>query len=193
MTINEKRINEGLKEEAKETLEEISEEAKEMTPDEILTEYISNLELLQAKEEKETQLTQNFQRLQADFENFRKRTIKEKEELRSIAAKNIIEDMLPVLDNLHRALDAGGQKGDLEQFIEGVQMIYAQFWGVLEKHGLEYIDCVGSEFDPEIHQAVMQQEISDGEDNKILDEIQKGYLLNGKLIRPSMVCVSKRD
>ena len=111
----------------------------------------------------------------------------------SQAAKNIIKDILPVLDNLHRALDAGRQKGDLDKFIEGIDMIYTQFWDVLQGKGVEYIDCKGKEFDPEIHQAVMQEEVAGEEDNIILDEVQRGYLLNGKLIRPSMVSVSKKS
>ena len=147
---------------------------------------------LKAQEE-HFQLQQQFLRLQADFENLRKRTLREKEELSSQASKNIITDILPVLDNLHRALEAGKQKGDLDKFIEGIDMIYSQFWSVLQGKGLEYIDCKGKEFDPEIHQAVMQKEVTDEEDNIILDEIQRGYLLNGKLIKPSMVLVSKKS
>ena len=152
-----------------------------------------NNDELKEMEQEEAQIQQQFLRLQADFENFRKRTSKEKEELSSQAGKNIITDMLPVLDNLHRALEAGKQKGDLDKFIEGVDMIYSQLWSVLQGKGLEYIDCKGKEFDPEIHQAVMQEEVAEGEDNIVLDEIQRGYLLNGKLIRPSMVLVSKKS
>ena len=147
----------------------------------------------EAVQEGHSQLQQQLLRLQADFENFRKRTLREKEELSSQAGKNVITDMIPVLDNLYRALEAGKQKGDLDKFIEGIDMIYSQFWNVLQDKGLEYIDCKGKEFDPEIHQAVMQKEVEDGEDNIVLDEIQRGYLLSGKLIRPSMVLVSKKS
>ena len=139
------------------------------------------------------QLQQQLLRLQADFENFRKRTLREKAELSSQAGKSMIIDILPVFDNLYRALEAGKQKGDIDKFIEGVDMIYSQFWDILQSKGVEYIDCKGKEFDPELHQAVMQQETKDEQDNIVLDEVQKGYLLNGKLIRPSMVLVSKKS
>jgi len=144
-------------------------------------------------QEEHSQIQQQLLRLQADFENFRKRTLREREELSTQAGKSVITDMLPVLDNLHRALEAGKQKGDLDKFIEGIEMIYSQFWDVLQGKGVEYIECKGREFDPEIHQAVMQTEVPGGEDNIVLDEIQRGYVLNGKVIRPSMVSVSKKS
>lgn len=172
---------------------ETNEEIKEMTKEELFLEYIKLQEQLKNREESEKQLQQQFIRLQADFENFRKRTLKEKSELSSQASKNIIKDMLPVLDNLHRALEAGKQKGELDKFIEGVEMIYSQFWDVLQSKGVECIDCKGKEFDPEIHEAVMHKEVEGEKDNIVLDEIQKGYLLDGKLIRPSLVSVSKKS
>jgi len=175
-----------------ENLGNTNEDIKEMSNEELFLEYTKTQELLKEKEESEKQIQAQFQRLQADFENFRKRTIKEKEDMRSLAARGIMEDLLPVLDNIHRALEAGKQKGDLENFIQGIEMINSQFWDVLQSKGLECIDCKGKEFDPEIHQAVMQKEVTDSEDNIVLDEVQKGYLLNGKMIRPSMVSVSKK-
>ena len=190
--INEDNLNDVENQETETEDQGISEDLKEMSKEELFLEYINNQELLKAKEEAEKQLQQQFQRLQADYDNFRKRNLKEKEDLRTMAAKGIIEDLLPVLDNINRALEAGKQKGDLEKFIQGVEMIYSQFWDVLESKGLECIDCKDKEFNPEIHQAVMQREVKDIEDNIVLDEVQKGYLLNGKLIRPSMVAVSKK-
>ncbi len=175
-----------------ENLENNPENLKEMSTEDLFLELTKAQEALKEKEESEKQTQQQFQRLQADFENFRKRTLKEKEDLRAMAAKSVIEDLLPVLDNMHRALEAGKQKGDLERFIQGVEMIYSQFWDALESKGLECIDCKGKEFNPELHQAVMQKEVTDIEDNIVLDEVQKGYLLNGRLIRPSMVSVSKK-
>lgn len=150
-------------------------------------------EALKAKEEENKNALQQFQRLQADFENFRKRTIKEKDELRERAAQCIIEDALPVLDNFQRAIDSGKQQGNVQNFIQGVEMIYSQFLNILKDNGLELIDCLGKEFNPEVHQAVSQMEIEDGEDNIVLEEIQRGYLLKGKLLRPSMVIVSKKS
>jgi len=110
-----------------------------------------------------------------------------------MAAREIIEDILPVLDNIIRAVEAGKQKGDLESFLQGIQMINEQLWGALQKHGLRPVDCLGKEFDPEVHQAVAQCETHDEQDNMVLEEIRRGYYLNDKLIRPSMVKVSKNS
>ena len=165
---------------------------KELSYEELFLEFKNiNGELDKTREENEF-LAKQYQRLQADFENFRKRTLKEKEELRQLGTKKIIENLLPVMDNFQRALEAGRQKGDLEKFLQGVQMIYTQVQEVLENSGLKPIECLGMEFNPELHQAVMKCEVEEEEDNIVLEEIQKGYLLNEKLIRPSMVKVSSR-
>ena len=125
-------------------------------------------------------------RLQADFENFRRRTGKEKEELSAIVTQQLLKDMLPLLDNFERALTADN---DGDSFKTGVEMIYKQFATVLKEHGLEYIDVSEAKFDPNYHQAVMRVQDPEKEDDTIAAELQKGYMVKGKVIRPSMVQV----
>lgn len=126
-------------------------------------------------------------RLQADFENFRRRTSKEKEELSAVIKQEILKDMLPLLDNFERAMAA--ETKDAEAFQKGVDMIYTQLQEVMKKNGLEPIETEGQKFDPNFHQAVMRVQNDDLEDDDIAQELQKGYMVEGRVIRPSMVQV----
>lgn len=125
-------------------------------------------------------------RLQADFENFRRRTRQEKEDLSAVVTQSILKDLLPMLDNFERALSA--ENKDVEGFHTGVDMIYKQLAAVLKDHGLEVI-ATDAKFDPNFHQAVMRVQDPDKEDDTIAAELQKGYMVKGKVIRPSMVQV----
>ena len=126
-------------------------------------------------------------RLQADFENFRRRTRQEKEELAAVVTQNLLKDMLPFLDNFERALAAeGSDEGGLRA---GVEMMYKQMVEALKKEGLEYIETKDKPFDPNFHQAVMRVEDAEKEDGTIVAELQKGYMVKGRVIRPSMVQV----
>ena len=150
-------------------------------------------ELTLAKEEIEglkTQVQEKEERalrLQADFENFRRRAAKEKEELSAVVTQGILKDMLPLLDNFERAMAAEAK--DIDSFKQGVEMIFKQFGEVLVKNGLEHIEVEGQKFDPNFHQAVMRVENPDLEDETIAQELQKGYMVKGRVIRPSMVQV----
>ena len=126
-------------------------------------------------------------RLQADFENFRRRTAKEKEELSAVVTQGILKDMLPLLDNFERAMAAEAKDG--EAFQKGVEMIFTQFGEGLKKNGLEKIETEGQKFDPNFHQAVMRVQNEELEDDDIAQELQKGYMVKGRVIRPSMVQV----
>ena len=126
-------------------------------------------------------------RLQADFENFRRRTSKEKEELAAVVTQGLLKDMLPLLDNFERAMAAEAKDG--EAFQKGVEMIFTQFTEILKKNGLEHIEVEGQKFDPNFHQAVMRVQNADMEDDDIAQELQKGYMVKGRVIRPSMVQV----
>ena len=137
-------------------------------------------EELKAKEERVL-------RLQADFENFRRRTAKEREELSAFVTQEFLKDMLPLLDNFDRAMAADSK--DPENFRKGVEMIAGQFREALKKHGLEPIETEGKMFDPNFHQAVMRVEDPEREDESIARELQKGYMAKGRVIRPSMVQV----
>ncbi len=126
-------------------------------------------------------------RLQADFENFRRRTRQEKEELSAVVTQTLLTDMLPLLDNFERAIAA--ETTDMDSFQKGIDMIYKQFKASLEKNGLEAIDTADAKFDPNFHQAVMRVQNPEKEDDTIAAELQKGYMVKGRVIRPSMVQV----
>lgn len=130
-----------------------------------------------------------YQRLRADFENYRKRTQKEKDGFGLEAQIELLEKILPILDNFERALDnAEGENGD---FGEGVGLIYKQLMNTLQQHGLEIIESEGQPFDHKYHEAIMQVEDADSESGIVVEELQKGYLFKDKLIRPAMVKVAE--
>jgi len=129
-------------------------------------------------------------RLQADFENFRRRTRQEKEDLWKYAAEQLVVALLPVLDNFERALEAGGKS--VEDFKAGIEMIYRQFQDVLRAEGLSPIPAVGERFDPARHEAVMREESVDYPENVVLAELRRGYCLKDKVIRPVLVKVAKK-
>lgn len=175
------QINEAetQQEEVKPVAEEAVEESAETQE-----QAVDETEKLKAEiEEKKNQ----YLRLQADFENFRRRTRQEKEELGNVVTQTILKDMLPLLDNFERALASDNK--DSEGFHKGVEMIYNQFAEALKKNGLEYIDTEGKKFDPNFHQAVMRVQNPDLEDETIAAELQKGYIVKGRVVRPSMVQV----
>lgn len=130
---------------------------------------------------------ERMKRLQADFENFRRRTRQEKEELSNMVVQDFIKDLLPMIDNFDRAMAA--EATDAAQFQQGVEMIYKQLDEVLKGKGLEKIETAEAKFDPNFHQAVMRVENPDLEDDTIAMELQKGYMVKGKVIRPAMVQV----
>lgn len=134
---------------------------------------------------------QRLARLQADFDNYRKRTMREKEDLLKFAAEKLIGQILPVLDNFERALAAPA--GDEGAFRSGVEMIYRQLLDILTREGLEPLQCVGQPFDPSRHEAVLRQPAGEQPENTVLAELQKGYTLHGKVIRPAMVCVACQE
>ena len=130
---------------------------------------------------------ERMKRLQADFENFRRRTRQEKEELSNMVVQDFIKELLPMLDNFDRAMAA--EATDAAKFQQGVEMIYNQLTEILKNKGMEMIDTKDAKFDPNFHQAVMRVENPDLEDEAIAMELQKGYMVKGKVIRPSMVQV----
>jgi molecular chaperone GrpE len=127
-------------------------------------------------------------RLQADFDNFRRRTRQEKEEMSQVVANAIITPLLPVLDNFDRALAAGPNQ-DVSQLLAGVELVYRQFTQILEGLGVKPIIAVGAQFDPAQHEAVMRVEDAGQPDGLVVAELQKGYVSHTKILRPSMVKV----
>ena len=134
-------------------------------------------------------------RLQADFDNFRKRTAREKTELASTVEQAFLKDLLPLLDNLSRATDAvdDGENADVESLKKGIEMIRQETVAAMGKHGLEPIETEGKIFDPNFHQAVMRISDPDKEEGSIAAELQRGYIARGKVIRPSMVQVVSNE
>ena len=129
-------------------------------------------------------------RLQADFDNFRKRAAKEKTELAAVIEQSFLKDLLPLLDNLERASSAAeGENSDVETLRKGIEMIKTETVNALTKHGLEPIDTKDKMFDPNFHQAVGAVQDETKEDGAIFAEFQRGYIARGKVIRPSMVQV----
>lgn len=139
--------------------------------------------LAAALQEKDNRL----KRLQADFENFRRRTSKEREEIGNVVTQELLKSLLPVVDNFDRAMATEQQDG--EAFQKGVEMIYTQLGETLKNAGLEHIEVEGQPFNPNFHQAVMRVQNPDLDDDTIAQELQKGYMVKGKVIRPSMVQV----
>ncbi|CAM4310821.1 nucleotide exchange factor GrpE [Paenibacillus alkaliterrae] len=133
---------------------------------------------------------QRYLRAQADFDNFRRRTQKEKEELRQYASMKLIGQLLPVVDNFERAVAAATLNGDFESLAKGVDMIFRQLEQTLEQEGLKAMKVVGEPFNPEFHQAIMQVESDEHEEGIVVEEVQKGYILKDKVLRPAMVKVS---
>ncbi|MDW7650116.1 MAG: nucleotide exchange factor GrpE [Bacillota bacterium] len=146
----------------------------------------ANDELAGLKEEN-AQLFSRLQRLQADFDNYRKRMKTEKQDWATQAICDLVRELLPVIDNLERAKEA---KGSAEALAEGVDLVYRQFLTALEKQGLSVIEACDTEFDPNCHHAIMQVEC-DRPENTVVEELQKGYKLQERVLRPSMVKVAK--
>ena len=152
-----------------------------------------NADTAEAAEEKkkataeEEALNVKYMRLMADFQNFKRRTEKEKSDIYAFANEKIISELLNVIDNFDRAL-LHGAEGD--SFAEGMNMIFKQLQGVLEKAGVKEIEALGLDFDPNFHNAVMTEDSTEYESGKVTEVLQKGYTLNSKVIRPSMVKVA---
>ena len=180
--------------EAEAAQEDAAEGSEEEAPEEAASEAAAMQEEIEALKGQVEKLTGDLQekkdrllRLQADFDNFRRRSAKEREEISAVVTQNLCKDMLPLLDNFERAMAA--ETKDVEAFQKGVEMIFTQFQEVLKKNGLEQIEAVGQKFDPNFHQAVMRVEDPEREDDTVAQELQKGYMVKGRVIRPSMVQV----
>lgn len=128
--------------------------------------------------------------LQADFENFQKRVNREMLDLVRYGNERLIVNLLNIIDDLERAIKSSKETDSKESLIEGIEMILKELKEILKKEGLEEIESVGKNFDPNLHEAVAHVQAEDYSTNIIIEEIRKGYLLNGRLIRPSMVKVA---
>ena len=142
------------------------------------------------KDEKIEELTDRLTRQMAEFDNFRKRTEREKSQMYEIGAKDIIEKILPVIDNFERGLAAVPEESKEDPFVEGMEKIYKQIMTTLEGVGVKPIEAVGQEFNPDFHNAVMHVEDEEAGENIITEEFQKGYMYHDSVVRHSMVKVA---
>lgn len=143
---------------------------------------------------KETEAKENYDRYVravAELENYKKRAARDKADTIKYGKEEIIKDILPFLDSLDRALEHA-DTSDAKTFKEGLALMQDQLLCCLKRHGVERIECAGANFDPNVHEALMQVESDEHDNNQIVSEMEKGYLLNGRLIRPSRVCVCKK-
>jgi molecular chaperone GrpE len=147
----------------------------------------SNAELQKLKAERDT-LLDRLARMQAEFENARRRATKEQQDFRDFATVDAIKPLLPVIDNFERALQAKSEPAD---FRAGVELIYKQLQDVLAKLGVRPIAAKGEPFDPHVHEAIEMVETSDAADHEVLEEWQRGYKFKDRLLRPAMVKVAK--
>lgn len=177
--MEEKNIQEELNEEielneevTEETQEEVNEEAQEVDERDLKIE----------------ELTDSLQRLQAEYANYRRRTQQEKETIGVFANEKILNELIPVVDSMERALEACTDKEDT--MYKGIDLVYRQLTATFEKFGLQEIEAENADFDPNLHLAVMQEAVDGVEANKVVMVLQKGYKLNTKVLRPSMVKVS---
>ena len=136
------------------------------------------------------ELTDKLQRSMAEFDNFRKRSEKEKSSMFDLGAKSIAEKILPIVDNFERALQAAPVDGEGKAFSDGVLMIYNQMVKTLEELGVKAIECVGKPFDPNLHNAVMHVEDENFGENEVIEELLKGYMYKDSVLRHSMVKVA---
>ncbi len=161
--------------------------------DEVTDEIESLKDALSAARKEAADNYDRFLRLGAEFENYKKRVQRQMDDHRKYSNTELIKDLLPVVDNLERAIAAyHDNRSNIEAcMVEGVEMTLKEVLNILEKHNATQVEAQGKPFDPNYHEAVMQEESEQHPENTVINELQKGYLLHDRLIRPSMVVVSK--
>jgi len=177
-------VNENDEENVQEEAQDDIDSLDDLTKEDIL-------ELKKKAVERDTYLDQLL-RTKAEFMNYQKRMVKESESTSQFAVQSLILDFLPELDNFDRALKLADSSKDIVKFVEGIKLIEEQLFKVLGKYGVEPIETVGKPFDPNLHEAVMEEENNEMPHHTIIDEFQKGFLLKERVIRPSKVKVSKK-
>ena len=191
-----KRMSEEQKKEAQTPEDEVKKEAGSAeateTPEEDNAPEAENTEekAEEKSEEKADDGNEKYVRLMAEFQNYKKRVAKEKNDIREYATEKLVMELLPVLDNFERALAASAED-DPAGYAKGMELICTQMVTELQKSGLAEVEAEGQDFDPTKHNAVMTEENEELESGKVSKVLQKGYALNDKVIRPSMVAVTK--
>lgn len=182
-TETEENVEETAESEGAEASEESSEDGEEKKG------FFKKKEKKSKQDEKIEELTDRVKRQMAEFDNFRKRTEKEKAQMFEVGAKSVIEKILPVVDNFERGLAAVPEEQKEDAFVQGMEKIYKQLMTELESLEVKPIEAVGTEFNPEFHNAVMQVENEELESGMVAQELQKGYMYRDTVVRHSMVAV----
>jgi len=152
-------------------------------------------DLMVKLEEAEKKAADNYDkyvRTVAELDNYRKRAAREKADAIQYGNESLLRDILPLVDGMDRALEHACNSEDFEAFRKGLKLLQGQLLGCLQKHGVEMIDTTGKDFDPHVHEAMMQVESAEHKDSQVVGELERGYLLNGRLLRPAKVSVCKR-
>lgn len=187
---NEENITSETEEVDTESTKEVTEDTTEEVKDKKEKKFSKKKEKKEdKKDEKIAELNDRLMRTMAEFDNFRKRSEKEKAQMFEIGAKDIVEKILPVLDNFERGLGSVPEEDKDSAFVQGIEQIYKQFVTALEEGGVKAIDAVGKEFDPNFHNAVMHDEDESLGENIVSEELQKGYMYRDTVVRHSMVKV----
>ncbi|MDT8318841.1 MAG: nucleotide exchange factor GrpE [bacterium] len=173
--------------------EDISESETGEAPEGTIDELAELQKRVDELEKEKNELKDQALRTHAEAENFKKRLTREKEDFAKYSNEKAVKEILPVIDNLERAVDHAKEAGESGGLIEGVEMTLNLFQKALERLGVSPVEAVGETFDPERHEAVQQIESTDHEPNIVVSEFQKGYMLHERLIRPAMVVVSSQS
>jgi len=178
---------EKVNEKNEEVLETSEEEQEEISVEEVEVEEVPAVDEF---EEALEEAKDKYLRLQAEFQNYKKRQEKQRKDLIKYSHGEVIKDVLPIIDNFERAIDSSKEDQNAESLLEGIKMIKNSFDEFLEKNKVEIIDTVGEKFDTKYHHAVMKEDTEEYDHNEIIQELQKGYILEGKVIRHAMVKVA---
>ena len=176
------------KEKPKDNDSHIVEQAEHNQQEDESQEKPDTLESLRAEKD---ELFAKLQRVSADYANYQKRTPKQISDSIAYEKERIIKTLLPAMDNLEHTLQNAHSSENIDVLVKGIRIIYDQFLDILKSHNVEQIEALGDKFDPARHQAMTQQSDPEKEENTVLEEFQKGYRLNGRVIRPSKVIVNK--
>ncbi|MCP4108903.1 MAG: nucleotide exchange factor GrpE [Desulfobacteraceae bacterium] len=195
MAEKDKTDNNNIEEQVEAESSEISEESeseKEETVQADAPEPPDMEKMIEAAREEAKENYDRFLRLSAEFDNYKKRSTREMDSFRKFANESIVKELLPVVDNLERAIDSSSNgDGSEDSIVEGINMTLKEIMKVLEKYGVQPVQALEKPFDPTFHEAVMQEESEEHGDNTVIKEFQKGYVIHDRLLRPAMVVVAK--
>ncbi|MFB0505031.1 MAG: nucleotide exchange factor GrpE [Candidatus Bathyarchaeia archaeon] len=149
-------------------------------------------EALEAEQGKSKEYLSRLKYLQADFDNYRKRMVREFQEVLQRSNERLIASVLNVVDDLERAIETGRKTENTDALLEGVEMVYKNLYGLLEREGLTRIEAIGKPFDPNMHEILAKVPTDDHEDGIVIEEARKGFIFKGKVMRPSVVMISSK-